>query len=129
MEPRTILVVDDDPEVRAVLRELLELEGYVVREADGGLSALIQVGRDLPDVVVLDLKLLDVSGFDVYRALRADHDFRTLPILFISGAYHDVEWIRRQVGTGPFAYLQKPIDQDDLTRELRLILAPPARAA
>ena len=123
MPSRIVLVVDDDPEVRRVLRELLEIEGYDVRVADGGLSALLRIGRDIPDCVVLDLKLQDISGFEVYRALRCENDFRDLPVLFISGAYHDEEWIRRQMGTGPFAYLAKPIDQDDLTRVLREILA------
>ena len=126
---QTILLVDDDPEVRAVLSEMLALDGYAVRLADGGLSALIRIGCERPDAVVLDLKLLDVSGFEVYRALRAEPTLRELPVLFISGAYHDEEWIRRQVGTGPFAYLSKPIDADDLSRMLRRILPPQTRAA
>lgn len=118
-QSRVVLVVDDDPEVRSVLRELLELEGYEVRVADSGLSALLRIGCDQPHCVVLDLKLQDVSGFEVYRVMRNAVEFRELPVLFISGAYHDEEWIRRQMGTGPFAYLPKPVDQDDLTRVLR----------
>jgi CheY-like chemotaxis protein len=129
MPSRIVLVVDDDPEVRHVLRELLEIEGYEVRLADGGLSALLRIGRDVPDCVVLDLKLQDISGFEVYRALRAETDFRALPVLFISGAYHDEEWIRRQMGCGPYAYLAKPIDQDDLARVLREIIASQALAS
>lgn len=109
-----ILVVDDDAEVGAVLREMLELAGFSVATAGSGLSALVRIGVERPDLIVLDLKLQDISGFDVYRALRQEPEFQRLPVLFISGAYHDEDWIRGQAGTGPFEYLPKPVDLDVL---------------
>jgi CheY-like chemotaxis protein len=114
-----ILVVDDDRDVREVLCDLLSEEGFPVSTAAGGLAGLLRIGRDRPDCVVLDLKLDDISGFEIYRVLREDPDFRALPILLISGAYSDEEWVRKQVGTGPMRYLAKPIDHEDLVNVVR----------
>lgn len=119
-----ILVIDDDPEVRSVLSELLTLEGFTVTTAGSGLSALVRVGYDRPDCIVLDLKLQDISGFEVYRVLRSEPEFSRLPILFISGAYHDEAWIRNQIGTGPFEYLPKPVELEALIASIATLLSP-----
>jgi CheY-like chemotaxis protein len=118
-----VLIVDDNPGVRDVLRDLLAVEGYPVSTAEGGLCALLRIGMMRPSCVVLDLKLDDVSGFEIYRVLREDPEFRELPVLFISGAYPDEEWVRRQIGTGPVHYLPKPIVQEDLVRAVRILTA------
>jgi CheY-like chemotaxis protein len=118
-----LLVVDDNPGVRDVLRDLLAIEGYPVSTAGGGLSALLRIGTVRPACVILDLKLDDVSGFEIYRVLREEPGFQELPVLFISGAYPDEQWVRRQVGTGPVHYLPKPIIREDLLRAVRLLTA------
>ena len=119
----SVLVVDDDREVREVLKDLLRVEGFPVTTAAGGLSALLRIGSDRPECVVLDLRLQDVSGFDICRALRADPDFCRTPVLIISGAYADADWVRRQVGMGPLHYLSKPIVQQDLIHAIRSLVS------
>jgi CheY-like chemotaxis protein len=118
-----ILVVDDQVEVREVLKDLLTVAGYSVSAVGGGLAALLRIGAERPACLILDLKLDDVSGFEIYRVLREDPDFRDLPVLFISGAYPDGEWVRRQLGTGPIRFLSKPMKHEDLTRTLEELLA------
>jgi len=121
-EPPRVLVVDDDQEVREVLRDLLVLDGFPVSTAAAGLPALLRIGRERPDCVVLDLKLEDISGFEVYRVLRADPEFCRLPVLLVSGAYSDSDWVSRQVGTGPVRYLSKPIIHEDLVSAIRALV-------
>jgi len=115
----SVMVVDDNSEVRDVIRELLALQGFSVTTAGNGLAALLRIGVERPSCLVLDLKLEDVSGFEVYRVLRADPDLRDLPVLFISGAYPDEEVVRRQLDGGPVHFLPKPVIEDDLVRAVR----------
>lgn len=122
--PKSILVVDDNPEVREVLRDLLEMEGFSVTTAEGGLSALLQIGRSRPGCVVLDLRLDGPSGFEVHRALRADPEFQDLPVLFISGAYADEAAVRRQLDEVPVHYLPKPLVHEELVRVVRSLMEP-----
>jgi DNA-binding NarL/FixJ family response regulator len=72
---RTVLIVDDHPSFRASARMLLEAEGYsVIGEAEDGLSALAAVEELRPDVVLLDVQLPDIDGFEVTRRLTSDND-------------------------------------------------------
>jgi len=100
-----------------------------VAGAESGLAALLRIGLERPGCLVLDLKLQDVSGFEIFRTLRDCSVFEDLPVLFISGVYHDDVWIRRQLGSGPFEYLPKPVDQDDLFRVIRSLTDRRLRAA
>jgi CheY-like chemotaxis protein len=119
----SVMIVDDNPEVRDVLQELLSLRGFSVSTAQSGLSALLRIGLERPSCLVLDLKLEDISGFEIYRVLRADPDLRDLPVLFISGAYPDEEWVRRQLGSGPIHFLAKPVVEIDLVQAVSSLVA------
>ena len=79
--PVTILVVDDEPPIRRLLRTSLTAQGYDVIEAESGAAALEAVERDGPDLLILDLGLPDMSGLEVIRALRGT---RSLPIIVLS---------------------------------------------
>ena len=123
-----ILLVEDSIEVLEAYSELLEDSGYQVTACETGLGALIRVGVDRPDLVVLDLKLPDVSGFDIHRALRADPTFCSVPILFVSGVILDEEVLRAQVCDPDMRLLLKPIHPDELIRAIREVLAEFGRA-
>ena len=104
-----VLVVDDNAEILEILTELLEEIGYRVTCRTSGLSALLTIGSARPDVVVLDLKLDDISGFEVFRAVRAEPAFAALPIIFVSGVFLDEEMIRNRTGDAGARLLLKPI--------------------
>ncbi|MDM7916349.1 MAG: response regulator [Candidatus Eisenbacteria bacterium] len=107
---RRVLVVDDSVEILEILLEILTEAGYQVETAQNGASALLRVGDFRPDVVVLDLKLPSLSGFDVIRCLREDSAYRDLPVLLMSGVFLDEEMIRAQVGEPDIRLFLKPID-------------------
>ena len=116
---RTVLVVDDDKAIRELLRQELEGAGYRVREARDGREALAQVKRERPDLLVLDVMMPELSGFDVAAVLRNDPQTFNIPIVMLS-ILHDPE---RGYRLGVDRYFTKPMDIKILLGEIGALLA------
>jgi len=104
---RSVLVVDDEPDVRAVLAEFIRVKGYDVREADGGEDALIQVEESCPDLVLLDLGMPGLSGIETLRRLKAENP--QAGVIVVS-ANQDQELAQKALATGAIDYVPKPVD-------------------
>ena len=106
-----ILVVDDMPETRRLMRRVLERAGLAVIEAGTGEDGLAAIRAETPDAVVLDLRLPGMSGFDVARAVRADPDpgVSSTPLLACSASVQ-AEVRREALDAGCDAFEGKPID-------------------
>jgi signal transduction histidine kinase/CheY-like chemotaxis protein len=121
---KTILVVDDDVNIRRLLREELEAERYLVYEAENGHQALAQVKQARPDLILLDILMPEMNGFDVAAVLKNDPETMNLPIMVVS-ILQDRE---RGFRLGIDRYLVKPIDIPTLLGEVQSLLANgPAR--
>lgn len=107
MTQPSVLVVEDEPSQRAVLRYNLESEGFRVVTAENGEEALLLVSEELPDVVVLDWMLPQVSGIEVCRQLKTRKETRSLPIIMLSARSEEVDKIRG-LETGADDYVTKP---------------------
>ena len=118
---RTLLIVDDESEIRAELAEYLEGKGYRVEQAADGLEALGKVAAAMPDVVITDLKMPRCDGFELIRRLRAAPADR--PIIPIAGTYSRVE-LDRAGDFGAQAIMRKPISLRQLAETLRGLLDP-----
>lgn len=81
---KTILVVDDDPNIRQLLRQQLEAEGYTIREARDGLDAIACVNKAAPDLIILDVMIPEMNGFDVAAVLKNDPKTMTIPSIILS---------------------------------------------
>ena len=116
--PETILVVDDDPHIIELARLYLEKEGFRVIEAVDGAAALERARQDAPALMVLDLMLPEVDGWEVCRRVRADSD---LPIIMLTARDDDVDKI---VGLelGADDYLTKPFNPRELVARVKAIL-------
>jgi two-component system, NarL family, nitrate/nitrite response regulator NarL len=119
---RPILVVDDDPRFRKLVADLLGRIGCTIREAASGEEALAASKATTPALVLLDVQLPDLSGYEVCRELR-DMFGEGLPIVFVSGTR--VEPYDRTAGllVGGDDYILKPFDPDELLARVRRLLA------
>ena len=106
----TILVVDDEPTVRELIRDTLELEDHEVVEAADGPGALAALQNpDLPDCVVLDIMMPGISGLDVLTELRHQESTKELPVILLTAASDDATtWAGWSAGANVF--LPKPFD-------------------
>jgi DNA-binding NarL/FixJ family response regulator len=117
-----IVVADDDAGARALVTDVLATGGYRTVEADGGVAALGAVAREAPDLLVLDVVMPDLSGYEVCRRLRAGEGPGGLPILLVSG--ERTEPLDRTSGLllGGDDYLVKPFDPDELLARVHSLL-------
>lgn len=104
----TILVVDDEADVRAFLTAILAKEGYETVTAANGREALEIVRRSPPDLVILDLQMPQQTGTDFYRRLSQDRELSTIPIIVVSGLAG-----RHLAVSKPVAVFDKPIDPEE----------------
>ncbi|MHB1161605.1 MAG: response regulator transcription factor [Chloroflexota bacterium] len=115
MGSNTVLVVDDEPRYLRLLRANLESLGYrVVAAADGG-SAVQKAEADDPDLVVLDLMLPDLDGYEVCRQIR---EFSTVPIIMLTARRQQADKVRG-LDLGADDYLTKPFDAEELLARVR----------
>jgi adenylate cyclase len=107
--PSQILVVDDNASNRELLKRRLERQGHGVALADGGIQALAMTQEASVDLILLDLLMPDINGFDVLLTLKADPARRDIPVIMIS-ALNDFDSIVRCIEAGADDYLAKPFD-------------------
>ena len=122
MEKKHILVVDDQPTMRLMLRKFLEPDGHRVSEAKDAESALQAARNDPPDIVLLDLKMPGGSGHDVLKSLKADKSFKA-PVMVLTGQT-DWQSVDSCIAEGADAYLAKPITKDQLVMKIEELLRP-----
>jgi len=116
--PTSILVVDDEPQIRRFLRTSLAAQDYEVLEAENGLDALESARRHKPDLMILDLGLPDIDGIEVITQLRAQS---ALPIIVLSS--RDDEHIKvKALDLGADDYITKPFGMEELTARVRAAL-------
>ena len=109
-DSRTILVVDDDPDIRSLIGRVLESEGYQVIGVEGGAEALSQVRNRLPDLILLDVMMPQVNGWDVLGELRGAAGPQT-PVVVMTAGFEAQD---RALSSGAQGYLGNPFDVDDM---------------
>ena len=115
----SILIVDDEPEIVDLISGFLQRQGgYEISTASDGISALIEVGRSKPDLLILDILIPGVDGVEVCRRIKADSSNKTA-IIAVSGT---AEKEKKVLMAGADAFMLKPIDLDRLHEEARRLL-------
>jgi two-component system, OmpR family, KDP operon response regulator KdpE len=113
-----ILVVDDEPQILRVMRASLPVRGYQVITASSGEEALDQVGKQVPDLIILDLVMPGLTGLDVCRRIR---EFSTVPIIVLSAKGSDSDKVAA-LDLGADDYITKPFSMDELLARVRAVL-------
>jgi two-component system cell cycle response regulator len=113
MTSATVLIADDSLVIRAVVRDGLEEEGYRVFEAADGLAALVHCRSNPPDVILLDIEMPELDGFEVLAALKADPALQDIPVVFLTSRSSVTDVVAGLRG-GAHDYLKKPFDHIEL---------------
>ncbi len=121
---RKVIIVDDDRETREMLQVLLELEGYEVKLVANGLRLISTLHVDKPDLILLDVMMSWIDGFELCTAIKKNPEFRDIPVFFISGRTSP-EDIERGFAAGCHDYFPKPIDGERLVHRIREVIGPP----
>ena len=116
-----VLVVEDDSALNQLVGAYVELAGFDYRPALDGESALRAAGERLPSMVILDLMLPDIDGFEVCRRLKSAAQTSGVPVLMLTALAQD-ESRRRGLACGAAAYMTKPFDPDELIRAIHGIV-------
>ena len=116
-----ILVVDDDADSRTFARVWLQRAGYTVREAENAEAALAAIARRPPDLILLDVRLPDLDGFEVTRRLRLDPALSTIPIVMVT-ALDDLQSKVKGLEAGANDLLTKPAQRSELLVRVRMLL-------
>jgi two-component system KDP operon response regulator KdpE len=118
MSKPIVLVVDDEPQILRVIRASLPLRGYEVITASSGEEALNQISKQLPDLIILDLVMPEMSGLDVCRRVR---EFSAVPIIVLSAKGSESDKVTA-LDLGADDYVTKPFGMDELLARVRAVL-------
>ena len=117
MAIKKVLIVDDSPTERHVLREMLTKAGYDVIASDNGEDAILKAKHDRPDAILMDVVMPGLNGFQATRVITRDPETKTIPVIICTskGQETDKIWGMRQ---GARSYVVKPINRDELLAKI-----------
>jgi DNA-binding response OmpR family regulator len=116
-----ILIMDDEAAVRNAVDVILSLEGHTVIHAEDGVKALESIKKNLPDVVVCDIEMPNLKGFDVLEELRKNHAISNIPIIFLTGKT-DISYLVQAMQLNVNDFLTKPFTEQELVAAINVQL-------
>lgn len=119
---KSILVVEDEDNIALALEHLMRREGYQLTRVASGAEAMPAILRDRPDLVLLDVMLPEVSGYEICQSVRLDPKLKGVKILMMTARGNQMER-RKGLALGADGFISKPFDVADLKAEVRRILA------
>lgn len=125
MERRQVLIVDDYPGARYLRSRILSEAGYEVLEAGNGNEALAIARSARPSLILLDVNLPDISGFEVCTRLKEDPATASIPVIQITGAWLSEKDRQEGLASGANAYLVEPVDDVTLLRNVFTLIESP----
>jgi len=117
-----ILIVDDYPENRYLLRVLLEGKKHQVSEAQNGKEALVQLAEKDIQVIVSDVLMPEMDGFELCRKCKTDKQYQQIPFIFYTATYTEQEDEEFALELGADGFIKKPIEPDKLVEQIEQIL-------
>ena len=113
-----VAVIDDDPDMLKVIGVILRTHGFEVVQAQSGVDGYHMVRREKPDVVLLDIMMPDIDGYEVCRRLKLDEATSGIPVIFVSAKTGE-EHIKKGLSLGAQGYITKPFRPDGLIKKIR----------
>lgn len=119
---KTILLVDDEPNIVLSLEFLMKRAGYTVRTAIDGEAAIRSIEQSPPDLILLDVNMARRDGFEVCQLIRANPAWRDIPVIMLTAKGRDVER-EKGLALGADDYITKPFSTQEVVEKVRAILA------
>jgi len=119
--PKEILIVDDEPSIVVPIQFLMEQQGYSVLIAENGHDALDMIYQYNPDLILLDIMLPGIDGYEVCEIVRLNPKLRGIKIIFLTAKGREVE-IAKGLALGADAYITKPFSNADLVAKVKTVL-------
>lgn len=119
---KKILAVDDENDVLLVIKAALISEGFDVTTASDGAEALATAKESTPDLVILDMMMPEMTGFEVLKQMREESALKTVPVIMLTGV-SDKDKIREAIDVGVNYYIVKPFEFHDLVSKVRLAIS------
>ncbi|HQV62477.1 MAG TPA: response regulator [Anaerolineales bacterium] len=117
-----ILIAEDEPDIRELVAFTLRFAGHEVVATANGEEAVHQAGQMIPDIILMDVRMPRMTGYDACRIMKADPILKDIPVVFLSAKGQDSE-IQTGMAVGAEDYLLKPFAPDQLTERVKTILA------
>ena len=121
---KTVIIVEDEPDAAEMFAEMMRVSGYNVKKIHNSKSAIAIILDKNPDLVILDVMMPDISGFDVLRTMRKNPDLEKIPVILVSAKSMPSD-IKTGMDAGASHYLTKPVSFLDLKEAVNALL--PAR--
>lgn len=118
---KKILAVDDELDVLLIVKAALQSEGYVVETANNGPDALMLAKDTKPDLIMLDVMMPGMTGFEVLHKLKENDATATIPVIMLTGVSERSKMVEA-IGSGTAYYIIKPFDFDDLMEKVKTVL-------
>ncbi|NMC53026.1 MAG: response regulator [Chloroflexi bacterium] len=118
---KKILIAEDEADIRALIEFTLKFAGFDVISARNGLEALEAAQAELPDLILLDVRMPQMTGYEACEAIKSDPDIRHIPVVFLSAKGQEKE-ILAGLEAGATEYLLKPFAPDELARRITELL-------
>src|SRR5215510_4417047 len=123
-----IIIVDDDRETRELLALALQMEDFEVTQAANGLRLISTLHVDQPDLILLDVNMSWIDGFELCRAVRKNEDFHNIPVIFISARSSAAD-VKKGLEAGAADYFTKPVALPPLIARIKELIPHQAREA
>ena len=117
-----ILIAEDEPDIRELVAFTLRFAGHEVTATANGEEAVQKAGQMIPDIILMDVRMPRMTGYDACRLMKADPILKDIPVVFLSAKGQDSE-IQTGMAVGAEDYLLKPFAPDQLTERVKTILA------
>lgn len=116
-KPKQLLLIDDDPNLILLIQDYLEFQGYEVVTADNGQEALDTLQRQLPDLIICDIMMPEMDGYQLVQQIRQDNRINWIPVIFLSAKGQTTDRVKG-LNTGADVYLVKPFEPEELVAQV-----------
>jgi DNA-binding response OmpR family regulator len=126
MHGKTILIVDDELSILVPLQFLMEQEGYVPKLAQSGKEAIEKIEEFGPALILLDIMLPDLDGYEIYHIIRQRREWDSIRIIFLTAKNRETD-MAKGLAIGADAYITKPFSNSALVEKIHQLIGPPAK--